>query len=142
MQETRNNCFGSKIRRKYNSNVYFGSRAYLFSPDEGYIFLTRNNCCESLASYDVIIQSVFQSYLKAPVCGAWNECNINVCPIRVLSIFILLVKKFCQGLLCLVCILNLIQITCNSIFFFFKIGSKLKKIILHAFHGTFSYSAL
>ena len=51
---------------------YFGTRAYLFSPDEGscYIFSTRNNCCEFLASYGVISQSVIQSFLKTPVCGA------------------------------------------------------------------------
>ena len=43
--------------------LHFGTRAYPFSPDVGsyYIFSTRNNCCEFLASYDVIIQSVVQS---------------------------------------------------------------------------------
>ena len=35
-----------------------------------YIILTRNNCCEFLASYGVIVQSVNQSFLKTPVCGA------------------------------------------------------------------------
>ena len=52
--------------------LYFGIRAYLFSPDEGlcYIFSTRNNCCEILASYGVIIQSVIQPFLKTPVSGA------------------------------------------------------------------------
>ena len=30
----------------------------------------QNNCCEFLASYGVIIQSVIQSYLKMSVCGA------------------------------------------------------------------------
>ena len=51
---------------------YFGTRAYLFSPEEGscYVFSTRNNCCEFLASYGIIIQSVIQSYLKTPACGA------------------------------------------------------------------------
>ena len=51
--------------------VYFGTRAYLFSPQEGscYVFYTRNNCCKCLASYGVIIQRVIQSYLKTP-CGA------------------------------------------------------------------------
>ena len=46
---------------KYSIN---GTCAYLFSPDEEScdIFSTRNNCCEFLASYGVIIQSVFQSH--------------------------------------------------------------------------------
>ena len=37
---------------------------YLFSPEEGscYVFSIRNNCCEYLASYGAIIQSVIQSY--------------------------------------------------------------------------------
>ena len=39
-----------------------------------YIFLIRNNCWEFLASYGVIIQSVLQSYLKTPVCGASLSC--------------------------------------------------------------------
>ena len=52
--------------------LYFGTRAYLFSPDKGswYVFPTGNNCCEFLASYYVIILSVTQSFLKMPVCGA------------------------------------------------------------------------
>ena len=33
-------------------------------------FSTRNNCCEFLAFYGVTTQSVIQSFLKAPVCGA------------------------------------------------------------------------
>ena len=39
--------------------LHFGTRAYLFSPDERscYIFSTRNNSCEFLASYGVIFQS-------------------------------------------------------------------------------------
>ena len=47
-------------------------RAYLISPEEGsfYGFLTRNNCCEFLALYGVIGQSVIQSFLKTPVFGA------------------------------------------------------------------------
>ena len=69
MQEIRNNSFGSKIRSTTHSNallLYFSTRAYLFSPEERscYVFLTRNNCCEFLASYGVIIQSVIQSLLK------------------------------------------------------------------------------
>ena len=52
--------------------LHFGTRAYLFSPEEGscYVFSTRNNCCEFLAFYGVISQSVIQSFLKTPVCGA------------------------------------------------------------------------
>ena len=44
--------------------LYFGTRAHLFSPDEGswYIFLTLTNCCVSHASYGSIIQSVFLLY--------------------------------------------------------------------------------
>ena len=34
------------------------------------LFSTRNNCCEFFAFYGVIIQSVTQSFLKTPVCGA------------------------------------------------------------------------
>ena len=75
MQETRNNYFGSKISRTTFRQVktskhecrntiatYFGTRAYLASSDEGscYVVSTRNNCYESLASYGVIIQNVFQ----------------------------------------------------------------------------------
>ena len=43
--------------------LYFGTRAYLFSLDEGlcYSFFTRNNGCEFLTSYGVIFQSDFQS---------------------------------------------------------------------------------
>ena len=78
MQETRNNCSGTKIGctksifSKLKSChciwlctfvLYFGSRAYLFSPDEGscYVFSTRNNCSEFVASYGIIIQSFIQS---------------------------------------------------------------------------------
>ena len=89
MQETSNNCFGSKIvarpffRRKQVSTsaegtllLLFGTRAYLFSPEEGscYVFSTRNNCCEFLAFYGVVTQSVTQSFLKTPVCGASLSC--------------------------------------------------------------------
>ena len=44
--------------------LHFGTRAYLFSPEEGscYVFSTRNNCCELLAFYGVITQSVIQSW--------------------------------------------------------------------------------
>ena len=93
MLETRNNCFGSKMRsttlrqtktgkhecRNLTATWYVGTlllhfdtRVYLFSPDKGssYVFLTRNNCCEFLASYGVIFQSVIKSYFKTPVFGA------------------------------------------------------------------------
>ena len=42
--------------------LHFGTRAYLFSPEERpcHIFSTRNNCCEFLASYAVILQSYIQ----------------------------------------------------------------------------------
>ena len=45
-----------------NSNVLFGTRAHLLSLEEGSccILSTRNNCCESLASYGVIFESDFQ----------------------------------------------------------------------------------
>ena len=45
---------------------YFDNSAYLFSPDEGscYILSTRNNCCEILAHYGVIIRSFIQSISK------------------------------------------------------------------------------
>ena len=85
MQETNNNCFGSKICsttlcqgktgkhecRNITVTYYFGTRAYLISPEEGscYVFSIQNNCCEFFASYSVIIQSVAQSFLKKPVCG-------------------------------------------------------------------------
>ena len=52
--------------------LYFGTRTYLFSPNEGscYVFLTRNNCCQFLAFYGTVIQSAIQSHLKTLVCGA------------------------------------------------------------------------
>ena len=44
--------------------LYFGTHTYQFLPEEGlcYIFSTRNNCFEFLASYGVIIQSVNQFF--------------------------------------------------------------------------------
>ena len=75
---------------KYNTGtvlLYFGTHAYLFSSDKGscYVFSTRNNCCEFLASNGVIIQSVTQLFLKSPVCGAslthlHGVLRINNCP--------------------------------------------------------------
>ena len=46
--------------------LYFGSRAYLFSPEEGscYVFTTRNNCCEFLAFYGVIQSKPRSAYLR------------------------------------------------------------------------------
>ena len=43
--------------------LHFGTRAYLFSPEEGlcYVFSTWNKCCEFFANDGVIIQSVIQS---------------------------------------------------------------------------------
>ena len=97
MQETRNNCFESKIcsmtlcqaktskhecqnvRAIYVAVIshWFNTRAYLFSPDKGSgnLFSTQNNCCQFLASYGVVIQSVTQSFLKTPVCGASLTCT-------------------------------------------------------------------
>ena len=89
MQETRYNCFLSKnvarpfFRRKQLStsaemqqqrnsicsfrhsclNVFARRRVVLR-------FSTRNNCSEFLAFYGVVTQSVIQSFLKTPVCGA------------------------------------------------------------------------
>ena len=56
-----------------NSNVrccYIS--ALVLSPEERscYVFSTLNSCCEFLAFYGVITQSVIQSFLKTPVCGA------------------------------------------------------------------------
>ena len=47
--------------------LYFGTRAYLFSSDEGscYIFSARNNCCEFLASYGDTFQSAIKSSWKS-----------------------------------------------------------------------------
>ena len=57
MQEIRNKCFGSKN---------------LFSPEEGscYVFSTRNNCCEFLASGGVIFQSFIKPFFKRLIFGA------------------------------------------------------------------------
>ena len=94
MQETRNNCFKSKKRsttlhqaktgkhecRNVTATLllHFGTRAYLFSPDEGscYVFSTRNNYCEFLAFYGVTFQSVIKSFLKTPVFGALNRDTV------------------------------------------------------------------
>ena len=79
MQETRNNCFGSKKRRTTLLQLKTGKHecrnvtaTYLFSPEEGscYVFSTRNNCCKFLAFYGFITLIFIQSFLKMPVCSA------------------------------------------------------------------------
>ena len=52
--------------------VIFWHSCIPFSPGEWswYIFSTRNNYCQFLASYGVIIQTFIQSFLKTPLCGA------------------------------------------------------------------------
>ena len=72
---TENGYIANNMNAKCNSNVLllnFATQAYLFSPDEGscYVFPTRNNCCEFLASNEVIIQRVIQLCMKEPDCGA------------------------------------------------------------------------
>ena len=80
MQETRNNCFRSKKCRttllqaktgkhECRNSALFGTRAYLFLPEEGsrYVFSNQNNC-EFLASDGVI--SVIETFFKMPVLGA------------------------------------------------------------------------
>ena len=56
MQETRNNCFGSKIHSTTLRQAKTGK------PDEGLSYVFSNNCCKFLASYGVIFQSVIKSY--------------------------------------------------------------------------------
>ena len=53
-----------------DSNIYYCTPNYLFASGEElcYIFLTRNNCCELLASDGVMLQSDQQSYFKTSVC--------------------------------------------------------------------------
>ena len=50
----------------YTLLLHFGTRAYLFSPDEGscYVFSTRNICCVFLADCGVTFQSVIKSKIK------------------------------------------------------------------------------
>ena len=75
--------------------IYFGTRVYLFLPDERpcYVFSTQNNCCELLASYGVIIQSAIQSYLKTPICGA----SLSYRSIRALSFHAMQERRFYMG---------------------------------------------
>ena len=92
MQETRNNRFGSKkrsttlIQAKTGKDecqngratyvgtllLHFGTHAYLFLPEEGscYVFSTRNNYSEFLASDGVIFKSVIKPFFKTPVFDA------------------------------------------------------------------------
>ena len=53
----RNNCFGKLL-------LQFGTRAYLYSPDEGscYIFSSRKDFCVFLLSYGIIRQSDIQPH--------------------------------------------------------------------------------
>ena len=73
MQETHKIISNRKIvtLRQEKTDKY-ECRNITATPDKGscYIFSTQNNCCEFLASYGVVIQSVTQSFLKAPVGGA------------------------------------------------------------------------
>ena len=76
MQETRNNCFGSKKRNttlRQAKSCYCISALVLtcFRLTKGRAkLLTRNNFCEFLASYGVTFQSVIKSFLKTPVFSA------------------------------------------------------------------------
>ena len=95
--------------------LHFGTCTYLFLPDEGscYIFSTGNNCCTFLASYGVIIQSVSQSFLKTPICGA-SLTDYNI------------VKEFnkifnFKNILHLVCANhNTINLNFQNVFLYFK----------------------
>ena len=64
MQETRNNCFRSKICSKTLRQVNTGKHEFRN------VIATQNNCCEILASSGVILKSDHQSYFKTPVCSA------------------------------------------------------------------------
>ena len=71
MKETRNNCFGSKIRSKTLPQAKTGKhecRILIATHKTLYVV----HCCRfvHMVSYAVIIQSVIQSYLETPVCGA------------------------------------------------------------------------
>ena len=54
---------------------HFGTRAYLFSPDEGsgYIFSTRNICCEFLASMVLFYKVIFNHTFNMPQTYLRNE---------------------------------------------------------------------
>ena len=73
MQESSNNCFGSKKRsmtirqaKTGKHELIFRTPAYMFSPDEGscYVFSTPNNCCEFFASYGVTFHVLSNHSLK------------------------------------------------------------------------------
>ena len=84
MQETRNNCFRSKkcsttLRQAKTGKqecrnvtaTYMSSLVLTcFCLMKGCAAFFRLDCCEFLASYDVILQSDIQLYFKTPVCGA------------------------------------------------------------------------
>ena len=66
--------------------LLFGTCAHLLSPEEGsyYVSSTRNNCCESLASYGYTFQSDFQPlilvfwrmayrWVSLPSLPAWSK---------------------------------------------------------------------
>ena len=70
MQETCNNCFGSKnVARPFFRRKQLSTSAEMQQKGRATFFSTRNNCCEFLAFYGVITQSDIQSFLKTPVCG-------------------------------------------------------------------------
>ena len=84
MQETRNNCFCSKIYSMTLHQAYVCQASSVHCCFISALVLTcfyawqrvmlhifdSNNCWEPLAPCGVIIQSVIQSYLKTPVWGA------------------------------------------------------------------------
>ena len=65
MQETGNNCFGSKKRSATLRQAKTGKHECRKVTVTYY-----NNCCEFLASYGVTFQSVIKSCFKTPVFGA------------------------------------------------------------------------
>ena len=58
--------------------LYFGTRVYLFSPEEGsrYLFSTRNNCCEFLAS-DGVIFSLNHSSKRQFFGAPFTSCAVE-----------------------------------------------------------------
>ena len=74
-QEWLNNTLNNNtIRCKKPATIVSGGKC---SNRKGswYVFSTWNNYCGFLASYGVIIQSVIQSFLKMPICGASLSYN-------------------------------------------------------------------
>ena len=66
MQETRNNCFGSKKCSTTFRQAKTGKHEYR-NVTATYIFSTRNICFEFLASYGVILQNDIQPSIKLNV---------------------------------------------------------------------------